>query len=130
MRTWFMLHEGKHHRLDEGLYLHYPCTCNVHDALEIETAFSPWAPRETRMKDLRFAPSRLGLVVLCYETKGMMTFMVQLNSTRIAWQRIKWKPDFHENWDDPEVQKAMRRFIWVAESEEARQELPGRPGDC
>jgi hypothetical protein len=77
MTKWFMLSNGKHHRVDEGLYLHYPETCNVHDAAEICSARSPWAPRSTRMDEIRLASSRLGMVALCYETKGMMTFLNQ-----------------------------------------------------
>lgn len=124
MSRWFMLHGGKHHRMDEGLYLHYPDTCNVLDAAEISTAHSPWAPRSTSMDETRQAASRLGWVTLCYEKKGVMTFFVQLSPTRAAWQRIEWGTDFDANWDDKQVQEAIDNFIWVAECEEARQLLP------
>jgi hypothetical protein len=42
MSRWFMLHNGMHHRVDEGLYLHYRGTCDVHDVTEVSTARSPW----------------------------------------------------------------------------------------
>ena len=124
MSKWFMLHGGKHHRMDEGLYLHYPDTCNVHAATEMKSTHSPWAPRSTRMDEIRLAPSRLGWVALCYETKGVMTFFVQLSEARAAWQRIEWPTGFEANWDDRKVKEAIGNFLWVAECEDARQLLP------
>jgi hypothetical protein len=124
MRDWFMLEKGKHHRVDEGLWLHYPGTCNVHDVDVIGSGESPWAPRSTQMDEIRFATSDLGLVAVCYEKKGRMTFMVQLDAKRVAWQRIGWHPDYQTGWDDDEVQRAIRNFLWVAQCEEARQLLP------
>ncbi len=124
MGKWLMLHGGRHHRVDEGLYLHYPDTCNLHDAAQINTARSPWAPRSTRMDDIRLAPSRLGLVAVCYEAKGMMTFFAQLSPTVAAWQRIEWPTGFAADWDDKMVREAIGNFIWVAECEGARQLLP------
>ena len=124
MSRWLMLHNGEHHRVDEGLYLHYPDTCNVHDVTEVSTARSPWASRSTAMNETRLAPSRLGWVAICYETKGLMTFFVQLNPTRAAWQRIKWPAGFDRNWDEDRVREAINHFIWVAACEEAQQILP------
>lgn len=124
MSKWFMLHGGKHHRMDEGLYLHYPDTCNVHAATEVKSTHSLWAPRSTRMDEIRLAPSRLGWVALCYETKGVMTFFVQLSEARAAWQRIEWPTGFEANWDHKKVKEAIDNFLWVAECEEARQLLP------
>jgi hypothetical protein len=125
MSRWVMLHDdGRHHRMDEGLYLHYPDTCNVHAATVVSSADSPWAPRLTRMDEIRLAPSHLGWVAVCYETKGVMTFFVQLNETRAAWQRIEWPTGFDENWDDKRVQEAIANFISVAKREDAREPLP------
>jgi hypothetical protein len=124
MSRWSMLHGGRHHRMDEGLYLHYPDTCNVHDATVVSSAHSPWASRSTRMDEIRLAPSRLGFVAVCYEKKGIMTFFVQLNETRAVWQRIKWPTGFDANWDDKMVQEAITNFIWVAEREDASKRKP------
>jgi hypothetical protein len=124
MSRWFMRHDGHHHRIDEGLYLHYPDTCNVHGITEVSSADSPWAYRSTVMNQTRLAPSRLGWVAICYETKGLMTFFVQLSPTCAAWQRIEWPTGFVENWDEDKVREAIDNFIWVAECEEARQILP------
>src|SRR5437762_2409699 len=101
MTDEFMRHtDGSHHKVDENLYLHYPGTCNVHDISEINSGRSIWAKRETTINETRLAPSQLGLVAICYETKGVMTFHVQLNPTRAAWQRIEWETNFVENWDE------------------------------
>jgi hypothetical protein len=124
MSRWFMLHNGMHHRVDEGLYLHYRGTCDVHDVTEVSTARSPWAPRSTAMNETRLAASRLGWVAICYEKKGVMTFFVQLNPRRAAWQRIEWPTGFEKNWDEGRVREAIDNFIWVAECEEAKQILP------
>ena len=124
MSRWFMLHDGQHHRIDEGLYLHYPDTCDVQDVTEVSSADSPWAYRSTATNQTRLAPSRLGWVAICYETKGLITFYVQLTSTRAAWQRIEWPTGFDENWDKDKVGEAINNFIWVAECEESQQILP------
>ena len=34
MSKWFMLNGDKHHRVDEGIHLHYSDTCDVVDAKE------------------------------------------------------------------------------------------------
>lgn len=125
MSRWFMLHNGnKHHKLDEGLYLHYSDTCDVHDVTGISSADPIWAKRATAMGETRLCPSRFGWVAILYETKGVITFFVQLNPQRAAWQRIKWPAGFENNWDDDKVREAINDFLWVAECENARQKLP------
>lgn len=122
MSRWFMLHNGnKHHRLDEGLYLHYSDTCNVHDISEVSSAQSAWAPRSTALKETRLAPSRYGWVAICYETKGRLTFFVQLSERRAAWQRVEWPTGYVTIWDENQVREAIDNFLWVAECEEKRQ---------
>lgn len=128
MSRWFMLHKGKHHKINTRLYLHYPNTCNVHDASEVSAAYSAWVPWSTAMIETRLAASLLGWVAICFEPKGFMTFFVQLNSTgvpwRAAWQRIEWSTDFDKNWNEDKVREAINNFIWVAECEEAKKILP------
>ena len=124
MTRWFMMHGGDHHIIDEGLYLHFPDTCDVHDVCEVTSANPVWAPHSTMLEGTRLAPSRLGWVAICYETKGIMTFFVQLNTTRAAWQRIKWPAGFDKDWDEEKIKKAIENFLWVAECEEARKILP------
>jgi hypothetical protein len=125
MTDEFMRHEdGSHHRLDEGLYLHYPGTCNVHDISQVNSGRHTWAPRETAIPETRLATSRLGFVAICYEIKGRMTFFVQLSHTRAAWQRLEWETNFVENWDEKQVHAAIDNFLWVAECENAGKVLP------
>jgi hypothetical protein len=122
----YMRDHGKHHRVDvdEGRYLHYPDTCNVYDVDEIRSDQPPWLPRSTALAETRLAHSRLGLVAICYETKGVMTFFVQLNEKRAAWQRIEWPTGFDHNWDEKKFREAIDHFLWVAECEDKRQSLP------
>src|SRR5437660_11743558 len=119
-RKYFMLdpETGKHHtEPDERIFIHYPNTCNVQDTdPRVRVHFDP---RSTAI-ELRLASSPKGWVAVCYETKGMMTFYVQLNAHRAAWQRIEWQPDFHKNWDDNKVREAICNVLWVAECEEAQ----------
>jgi hypothetical protein len=110
--------------MDEGIYLHYPDTCNVHDARIVSSAQSPWAPRKTKMGEPRPVPSSRGWVEVCYETKGLITFFVQLEPDRAAWQRIEWPTGFDTHWDEDKVKKAIDNFIWVADCENAKQILP------
>lgn len=123
MSRWFMLENGEHHKKDERLYLHYPNTCNVHKAPQ-SSAGSPFSRRSTAMKEIRLVPSRVGWVAICYERKGIITFFAQISPTRAAWQRIKWVPNFDQNWDDRKVREAIDNFLWVAECEEAQRVLP------
>jgi hypothetical protein len=124
MSKFFMLHDGEHHRMDDNLYLHYEDTCDVHDISEVHSDRPIWANRTTPTTETRLAPSRLGFVAILYETKGVMTFFVQLSPTRAAWQRIEWEKDFMENWNEQKVKKAIDNFIWVAECENAGKILP------
>lgn len=124
MSTRFMRHNGKHHRIDEGLYLHYPNTCDVHNTTKVNTAHSPWAPRSTAISETRLAASSLGFIAVNYERKGRITFFVQLTPTRVAWQRIEWPSGFDSNWDEDKVQEAIDNFVWVAKCEETRKILP------
>lgn len=120
MSKFFMYHaNGEHHKVDAGLYLHYPDTCDVHDISEVNSSKPTWAYRETAISETRLAASRLGLVAICYETKGLITFFVQLNPIRAAWQRIEWETNFVEHWDEKKVQDAIDNFLWVAECENA-----------
>jgi len=120
----FMRHpNGHHHQMDDGLYLHYPDTCNVHDIDEVSSARSPWAHRSSPTLETRLAPSRYGWVAICYETKGVMTFFVQLNSKRAAWQRRGWPAGYEACWDEKEVAAAIENFLWVAECEEKRERV-------
>jgi len=125
MDRWFMTENGKHHRVDsdEGLILHYPNTCNLHDLTEVSSKTGPFAPRKTAI-DMRLAPSRVGWVAICYETKGVITFFAQIDSEHAAWQRIEWTPNFDQDWDDGVVQRAIENFLWVAECEVAQSVLP------
>jgi hypothetical protein len=123
MSNWFMLHNnGEHHKVVEGLYLHYPDTCEVADVVKAGTTFDPRPSGPT--SEIRLSPSRLGWVAICYEEKGFITFSVQLNHKRQAWQRIAWSANFQEKWDNKKVREAIDNFLWVAECEEAKQILP------
>ncbi len=125
MSQGFMRHsDGHHHHVDEGLYLHYPDTCNVHRIEEVSSAVHAWAPRSTALNETRLAPSRYGWVAICYETKGRMTFFVQLSPTSAAWQRLQWPTGFEQQWDEKKVQEAIENFLWVAECEDKQQRLP------
>lgn len=124
MSGWFMLENGKHHTIDERLYLHYTNTCDVHDASVMSGGGLPFASRSTALEKIRIAPSRVGWIAICYETKGVITFYAQINMDRAAWQRIKWPSNFDQNWDDSKVQEAIDNFLWVAECEEAKKILP------
>jgi hypothetical protein len=53
MTEFFMLHNGRHHQVDDGLWLHYPDTCNVQDVGEVSTAHAVWAHRSTALKETR-----------------------------------------------------------------------------
>lgn len=118
---------GKHRkRVDEGLYVHYPTTCSINEVRNrsaITTKNGPFASRTTAI-ETRLAPSPKGWVAICYETKGLITFFVQMTPTRAAWQRIEWPPDFHKNWDEVAIKKAIKKFLLVAECEIKRQPLP------
>jgi hypothetical protein len=124
MNRWFMLENGKHHKVDEALYLHYANTCNVHDVEEVSSAHFLFGERATAMPEVRLAPSHVGWVAIYYERKGIITFFAQISEKRAAWQRIEWLPDFDHNWDDNRVREAIEHFLWVAQCEDARRLLP------
>ncbi len=113
---------GKHRQANvEGLYKHYPGTCTMR---YIQSGTSTgFDPRKTATKT-RLYPSLHGWVAVCYETDGLITFYVQLDKDRAAWQRIEWSRHFDENWDDTSVQAAIDNFLWVAACEEAGKILP------
>ena len=127
MSKWFMLHGHGHHRVDEGIYLHYADTCNVQD-LPIEENI--WAKRSTDIGRIEpFSDRRVvgGVVEIRYETKGRLTFFAQIDINRAAWQRIEWRPNLPKGRDwqhDREVQNALEQFLWVARCEEERKILP------
>ncbi|MEO7840189.1 MAG: hypothetical protein ABIU06_12645 [Anaerolineales bacterium] len=127
MSEWFMLHGDKHHKvdIDEGLYLHYSDTCNVHDFSDNSTDIE-WAKRSTSIAKKPHLPHpKVGFVDINYETKGVITFFARISPNRAAWQRIEWKPNLHTDWDnDKEVQSAIENFLWVAKCEEAKKILP------
>jgi hypothetical protein len=113
-------------RIDEQLYVHYPSTCtiiNTRHRSAITSKHEPFAKRKTAI-ETRLASSPKGLVAICYETKGLITFFAQITPTYTAWQRIEWPVDFHKNWDETKVKKAIENFLWVAECEVKRQYLP------
>ena len=115
---------GKHRKKnDEGLYVHFRDTCSVYDAAKVRKYGDLFATRKTAMKPYQLYPSRYGWVLVCYETKGFMTFSVQLTPKRAAWQRIEWAPGFDKNWDERKVRKAITWFINVAEHELNRASL-------
>ncbi len=128
MGTWFMTENGEHHRIDEGLWLHYPTTCNVHAANETSSASPPFVVerRSTAMNggEIRLEPTRHGWVAILYETKGLITFFVQLSPTVAAWQRREWPAQFESNWNVEVVREGIANFIWVAECERQRTILP------
>jgi hypothetical protein len=76
------------------------------------------------MGETRLCPSRFGWVAIWYETKGVITFFVQINPQRAAWQRIEWPANFEKSWDINKVRDAIINFLWVAECENTRQILP------
>ena len=148
---FFMINRqtAKHHRVDEGLWRHYKDTCSVHDAdkdprerdffrgldppetssgpaMDYPSARKIFARRETVIA-FRLAPSRKGWVAICYETKGLITFVASLSRKRTAWQRSQGLrgEDFDKNWDDAKaVQEGIDNFLWVAECAEAGELLP------
>lgn len=125
MPEWFMLHNGdEHHKIDEHLWLHYEDTCNIHEVAEMDMSRSVWEDRSTSINETRLCPSRFGWVAICYETKGVITFFVQMNQDRAAWQRREWPANFDKNWDDKMVREAIDNFLWVAECEIAKEILP------
>ena len=122
MTKWFMREGNRHHRLDEGIYLHYPNTCNIQDLpSKVE-----WAKRSTSIGVRRVKQSEFGVdyVDVNYETKGIITFFAPISPNRAAWQRIEWSPDFQKHWEDKAVSKAIKHFLWVARCEEAKKLLP------
>jgi hypothetical protein len=125
MTEWFMRFNGKHHRIDEGLYLHFRDTCNVHEVTMVTSAAFPFVPRETTLniQEIRLVPSRVGWVIVLYETKGVMTFFAQISATQAAWQRREWPPAFEKQWDVKLVQREAEHFLWVAECESKREYL-------
>ena len=123
MSKWFMLHKGEHHKVDEDLYLHYEDTCNIHEVFDDRTRIV-WADRSTAENKTRLYPSRFGWVATLYETKGVITFSVQIDQQYAAWQRREWPANFDQNWDDKIVQKAIENFLWVAKCETTKKRLP------
>jgi len=126
MSKWFMLQGDKHHKVDEGIYLHYSDTCNVHDVPKTNLSEIEWAKRSTSIAKKPHLPHpRVGFVDINYETKGLITFFARISPGRAAWQRIEWKPNFQADWNnDKEVQNAIEHFLWVAMCEEAKKILP------
>ena len=123
---FFMINSetGNHHTgPDEGLWIHYHDTCNTRSVYGWPSLQGPFGSRLTAI-ETRLAPSRKGLVGICYETKGLITFYAQISPKRVAWQRIDWDKGFHEKWDTTKIKKAIENFLWVAECEEARKLLP------
>ena len=110
---------------DEGVIVHFSGTCNVQDVERSPSSRAPFGTRTTSI-ETRLVPSRKGWIVVSYEKKGMITFFVLLSPARAAWQRIRWTPDF-AHWDTRAVQEAVDRFLWVAECEEAQQQLARLP---
>lgn len=108
---------------DEGLYVHYPGVCEVHDVEN--TLRRPFAPRRTAIEQTWLVPSRVGWVAVCYETKGYITFFAQVRQDRAAWQRIEWPTNFQENWDEDRLQRAVENFLQVAEKQAAFSESGG-----
>lgn len=124
MSRWIMQHGDHHHKMDDNLYLHYPDTCNVHGIDEVSSARPIWAPRSTPTLETRLAPSRYGWIAIRYETKGVITFFVQLSETCAAWQRREWPAGYEACWDEKEVAAAIENFLWVAECEKNREPAP------
>jgi len=126
MSKWFMLRGATHHKIDteEGLYLHYSDTCNVHNFPKSATQI-PWAKSSTSVSEKpHLHHPRVGFVDIDYETKGVITFFARISPKRAAWQRIEWKPNFHTDWEnDKEVRSAIENFLWVAMCEEAKRIL-------
>jgi hypothetical protein len=126
MLKWFMLEGGQHHKVDEGIWLHYSNTCNIQDMPKGNI----WANRLTDTGKLDPVPdSRVagGCIEIRYETKGVLTFFAQIGPGRAAWQRIEWKPNLSADADwkaDKEVRQAIEHFLWVAHCEEAKKILP------
>jgi hypothetical protein len=115
---------GKHRQKnDDHLYVHYPKTCSVYDAAKVYQYTSLFANRSTPTMGPKHFPSRYGWVLVYYEVKGLITFSVQINPKRAAWQRIKWKSNLGD-LNKAEVKKAIEAFIEVAEHELQRTPLP------
>ena len=125
MSEWFMLHGDNHHRIDEGIYLHYPDTCDVQDFPKNQTEIE-WAKRSTSIAEKPHLPHPIvGFVDINYETKGVITFFARISPSRAAWQRIEWKSNLRTDWEnDKEVQSAIENFLWVAMCEEEKKILP------
>ncbi|MFC1975476.1 hypothetical protein ACFLXQ_03645 [Chloroflexota bacterium] len=73
---------GKHRQANvDGMYVHYPGTCTM---FYVQTGKQHgFGPRSTGTK-IRLYPSRYGWVAVCYETRGFITFYVQLTKDRTA----------------------------------------------
>ncbi len=106
-----------------GIIIHYSDTCTLCNPNNLSTNKNPFDPRKTA-KETRLYPSRKGWVAICYETKGLITFFVQLNAHRAAWQRIKWDANSEDSLNKQKLRNAIDHFLWVAECEEARKILP------
>lgn len=113
--------ERSHYKFtsDEGLHIHDPDTCDIHDASRCPSSKSPFNPRTTAI-ETRLVPSHKGFVAICYETKGLITFYAQISPTRLAWQRIAWPVDFHKDWNNGRVQEAVDNFLNIAEKQETQ----------